>query len=114
MVTDRSHPHLPCSVCESEKEGDLEPFFPDDGTFIQLPCTHRKEENFSSYFSSVHVSLVWPTCAVLCSAVRASCQKLVVRGTEVEASSAEAGNKIHIYMAICYMYMYVQVLMYIV
>ena len=37
---------------------------------------------------------LWPTCAVLCSAVRASCQKLVVRGTEVEASRAEAGNKI--------------------
>ncbi len=44
MVTDRPHPHLPCSVCESEKEGDLDPFFPDDGTFIQLPCTHRVEE----------------------------------------------------------------------
>lgn len=114
MVTDRPHPHLPCSVCESEKEGDLEPFFPDDGTFIQLPCTHRKEGKFFVllFLHIVQGSLIWPTCAVLCSAVRASCQKLVVRGTEVEASSAEAGNKIHIHMAICYMY--VQVLMYIV
>ena len=32
------------------------------------------------------------TCAARCSAVRASCQKLVVRGTEVEASSADAGK----------------------
>lgn len=36
-----------------------------------------------------------PTCAVLCSAVSASCQKLVVRGTEVDASKAEAMNKPH-------------------
>ena len=41
--------------------------------------------------------VIWPTCAVLCSAVRASCQKLVVRGTEVEASSAEAGNNIWLF-----------------
>lgn len=32
------------------------------------------------------------TCAVLCSADKASCQKLVVRGTEVEASKADTGT----------------------
>ena len=44
------------------------------------------------FYYTLHFDLY--TCAVLCSAVRASCQKLVVRGTDVEASRAEAGNNI--------------------
>ena len=89
--------YIPCSVCEREKEGDLDPRFPDDGTFIQLPWVKKKKIKayflilYTITFIAYYTCIVY-TCAVLCSAVKASCQKLVVRGTEVEASSAEAGN----------------------